>query len=99
MCALPGIGETPVNGPQYLRNLLKIVADAGNLGTPGSGKFEEENPTFSTELRLKDKNGNYHGNYHGIWLDVLVWRPISAPAMANGLNLHKYQRSQIARRR
>ena len=59
-CALPGLGETLVNGPSCLGNSFKMTAGAGNLGTPGSGKFEEEKPTFSTELRLKDKHGNYH---------------------------------------
>jgi len=59
-CSLMGLGETLVNSPPYLRNSFKMTAAARNLGTPGSGKFEEEEPTFSTELRLGDKPRNYH---------------------------------------
>ncbi|CAZ83080.1 unnamed protein product [Tuber melanosporum] len=58
-CALPGPGETLVNGLPCLGNSFKMTAGGGNLGASGSGKFEEEKPTFSTELRLKDKHGNY----------------------------------------
>ncbi|PWW74095.1 hypothetical protein C7212DRAFT_358965 [Tuber magnatum] len=58
-CALPGLGETLVNGLPSLGNSFRMTAGGGNLGPPGSGKFEGEKPAFSTELRLKDKHGNY----------------------------------------
>ncbi|CUS08279.1 unnamed protein product [Tuber aestivum] len=58
-CALPGLGETSLNGLPSLGNSFRMTAGGGNLGGPASGKFEDEKPTFSTELRLKDKHGNY----------------------------------------
>ncbi|RPA92688.1 hypothetical protein L873DRAFT_1831024 [Choiromyces venosus 120613-1] len=57
-CALPGLGGTLVNGLPCLGNSFKPTG-GGGLGTPSSGKLEEEKPTFSTELRLKGKHGNY----------------------------------------
>ncbi|KAG0635609.1 hypothetical protein HOY80DRAFT_1056867 [Tuber brumale] len=58
-CALPGPRETLVNGLPFLGNSFKMTTGGGNLEAPRSGKFEEEKPTFSTELRLKDKHGDY----------------------------------------
>jgi len=67
-CGLPGLGETLVNCAPSLRNPIKMTADAGNLGTFGSGKFEEEKPTFP----LSSGSGINMKITIGIWLDVLA---------------------------
>ena len=67
-CALPGLGETLVNCAPALRNPIKMTADAGNLRTLGSGKFEEEKPTFP----LSPGSGINKEITIGIWLDGLA---------------------------